>query len=231
MRKIQPTTLAVTLAALSGAWLWAPSAYALNTKPMNLSDLVRESTQIVVGTVSSVGQGIGANQLPYTDVQVNVSESILGPSGRTLTFRQFGLQDTLPASNGRRYVGLVSGMPHYKVGDAVVLFLGRTSSIGYRTTIGLGQGRFALRAGNLINDVNNAGLFKDLNLSGKSLSDKEQHLVTTTAGAIGKDNFLAFVRRAVAESWWTDPIRRTRPNPPPGTVSPKSGLPAKKVGS
>lgn len=226
MRRIKPTTLAVALAALGCAWLWAPSAYALNTNPMNVADLIRESNQIVVGTVTSVNQGIGANRLPYTEVQVNVAESVLGTSGRTLTFRQFGLQDALPASNGRRYVGLVTGMPQYKAGDAVVLFLGRTSSIGYRTTIGLGHGRFALRSGNLTNELNNAGLFKDLDLTGKSLNDKEKHLVTTTHGAVGKDTFLAFVRRAIAERWWNEPIRKTSTIPQPGSTVAKGGVTA-----
>jgi len=221
MRKTPLRTLAVTLAAVSGAWLLAPSAFALNTKPMNVSDLVRESTQIVVGTVSAVHQGMSANHLPYTEVEVSVSEAILGTRVATLTFRQFGLQTPLPASGGRRYVGLVAGMPQYKVGDAVVLFLGRTSSIGYRTTIGLGQGKFALRGGNLLNEVNNAGLFKDIDLGGRTLDDKERHLVTTTQGAVGKETFLAFVRRAVNENWWSDPIRRPRPTPQPGSVLPK----------
>jgi hypothetical protein len=139
----------------------------------------------------------------------------------TLTFRQFGLQAPLPAADGRRYVGLVAGMPQYKAGDAVVLFLSKTSSIGYRTTIGLGQGRFALRGGNLLNDANNAGLFKNLDLSRYNLNDKERHLVTTTEGAIGAEPFLSFLRRGVAGKWWNAPIRRTRPPTAPRSTVPK----------
>jgi hypothetical protein len=220
MRSNRRTTIAAVLVVLGGAWLCAPPDHAMNTKPMNLADLVHESNQIVVGNVSAVNQGIGANHLPYTDVEVRVSESILGASGATLTFRQFGLQSAIPASDGRRYAGLVAGMPHYKVGDYVVLFLSKTSSIGYRSTIGLGQGKFELRGGNLENGVNNAGLFQNLNLGRKRLDDKEKHLVTTTQGAVGADAFLGFLRRAVREKWWNAPTRK-----PPAASQPGSALP------
>jgi len=215
------TTIAAALAVLAGAWLWAPPSHAMNTKPMNLSDLVRESNQIVVGHVVAVNQGVGANHLPYTDVEVKVSESILGAGATTITFRQFGLQSPLPAADGRKYVGLVAGMPQYKAGEQVVLFLGKTSSIGYRTTIGLGQGKFALRGGNLENEVNNAGLFQNLDLGRRRLDDKEQHLVTTTQGAVGSDTFLSFLRRAVNGKWWVAPTKKKTPT----RVQPGSSLP------
>ena len=207
------TTIAAALAVLAGAWLWAPPSHAMNTKPMNLSDLVRESNQIVVGHVVAVNQGVGANHLPYTDVEVKVSESILGAGATTITFRQFGLQSPLPAADGRKYVGLVAGMPQYKAGEQVVLFLGKTSSIGYRTTIGLGQGKFALRGGNLENEVNNTGLFQNLDLSRKGLDEKEQRLLTTTHGTVGSESFLGLLRRAVNENWWVSPPQKKTPPP------------------
>ena len=217
------TTIAAALVALGGAWLWAPPSHAMNTKPMNLSDLVRESKQIVVGNVSAVEQGMGANHLPYTDITVTVSESILGTSGTTLTFRQFGLQSALPAVDGRKYVGLVAGMPQYKVGAQVVLFLGNTSSLGYRTTIGLGQGKFELKGGNLQNEVNNVGLFKDINLGRRYLDDKERHLVTTTQGAVGAETFLSFLKRAVNGKWWVAPVVKKTPTAVlPGSPTPNS---------
>src|SRR5262245_43622008 len=149
MRGSRRNAAAAALALLGALTIGALPSAAMSTKPMNLSDLVRESSQIVVGTVSAVNQGIGRNHLPYTDVELNVSETLRGQTGSTLTFRQFGLQSALPAVDVRRYVGLVAGMPQYKVGEHVVLFLGRDSSLGYRTTIGLGQGKFSLQGGNL----------------------------------------------------------------------------------
>jgi hypothetical protein len=183
-----------------------------------------------VGYVVAVNQGMGANHLPYTEVELKISESILGAGATTLTFRQFGLQTPLPAANGRKYVGLVAGMPKYKAGEQVVLFLGKTSSLGYRTTIGLGQGKFDLRGGNLENDFNNAGLFQNLDLGTRPLGPKEKHLVTTTQGAIGADTFLSLLRRAVNEKWWVAPPAKKTPTPVlPGStlapgVTPNGGL-------
>jgi hypothetical protein len=226
MRGMRRSTIAAMLIVLGAVFYLAPQGFALNTKPMNVSDLVRESSQIVVGAVSAVRQGIGDNHLPYTEIELKVSESILGTSGTTLTFRQFGLSSPLPAVNGRRYIGLVAGMPQYKVGEHVVLFLGKTSPIGYRTTIGLGQGKFALRGGNLQNEVNNAGLFQNLVFGKKQrLDDKEKSLVATSVGAVGSETFLGFVRRAVHEKWWPAPtptIKKLTPSVPPSSTLPPS---------
>ena len=203
MRTSRCTTFAAVLAVLCGAWLFAPATHAVNTIPMNVSDLIRESDQIVVGTVSAVNSGFQKNQLPYTEVVVNVSESIRGNGEKTLTFRQFGLPSAQPAKDGRRYVGLVAGMPQYKPGEHVVLFLSRSSSIGYRSTIGLGLGKFSLRGGNLENEFNNAGLFQNLKMAATALDEKESRLVQTEQGAVGAEAFLGFVRRAVSEKWFT----------------------------
>jgi len=221
--RIRPVVLAAALFALGAAWLGMPPSYASSSPPMNVADLVRHSSAIVVGTVASVTQSSEPGQLPYTQVQVKVSETITGrraPDG-TLTFRQFGLQTPLPSASGRRYVGLLAGMPTYHAGDQVVLFLGRTSSIGLRTTAGLQQGKFVARAGNLQNEVNNSGLFRDLSFTGRTLSDKEAAMVETKEGAVAVDTFLGLVRRAVNEHWW-DTAQTPRPGQPkrnPGSPS------------
>ena len=162
--RIRRASIAAALLALGGAWLLAPPSRATSMKPLNLSDLVRESTHIVSGTVSAVSEGIDLNKIPYTEIQLKVSESIRGETNGKMTFRQFGLQSARPDENGRKFLGLIAGMPRYAVGDHVVLFLGPTSKIGYRTTVGLGQGHFALRGGTLQNDLNNSGLFRNLNI-------------------------------------------------------------------
>jgi hypothetical protein len=197
-------TMAAALIALGCAWLITPPVRAMSLQPLNLADLVRQSNQIVRGTVAAVNAGVDG-QLPYTEIKVNVAETIRGTAGKTLTFRQFGLQAPRPAADGRQYVGLVAGMPRYAAGDQVLLFLGPVSRIGYRTTVGLGQGHFSLRGGNLENDASNAGLFRNVNVGRAALSDKEQSMIATTQGAVGADAFLGLVRRAVSESWWNPP--------------------------
>jgi hypothetical protein len=201
-------SIAAALLALGGAWLLAPPSQALSLQPLNVSDLVRESTQIVRGTVTAVNEGMDLNHLPYTEIQVRVSETIRGASMATLTFRQFGLQTPQSAENGRRYVGLVAGMPRYAEGDNVLLFLGPVSAIGYRTTVGLGQGRFALRGGNFQNDFNNAGLFKNVTYGKPALSDREKSMVATEQGAVRADAFVGLVRQAVSGKWWDAPAAK-----------------------
>ncbi len=221
--RLRPTHVAAALLALGAAWLGAPPSHAMSSPPMNVADLVRHSASIVVGTVSSVTQSSAPGQLPYTQISVKVSETITGrraPDG-TLIFRQFGLQSPLPAADGRKFVGTIAGMPSYKTGDQVVLFLGPVSRIGLRTTAGLQQGKFVARAGNLQNEVNNSGLFRDLSFTGRTLDDKEAAMIETKEGAVSVDTFLGLVRRAVSERWWdtVQPPSVGQPKRNPGSPS------------
>jgi hypothetical protein len=200
--KLKSVPAVAALMALGGAWLATPPSHALSAKQVNVADLVRQSGQIVSGTVTAVDQGIDDHGLPYTQVQLKVAQSIRGTAAGTLTFRQFGLQTAQPAANGRRLLGLVAGMPRYEKNDQVLLFLTQTSSIGFRTTVGLEQGHFALRGGNFENGANNAALFRGVDLSRAHLDAKESFLVTTQQGAVNADTFIGLVRRAVRENWW-----------------------------
>jgi hypothetical protein len=206
--------------ALGTAWLAAPPSLALSTKPINVADMIRLSDQIVTGTVTKVDQGTDERGLPYTEIQLKVAESVRGSAGGTLTFRQFGLQTPMPAANGRRFIGLVAGMPRYEKNEQVVLFLSRASSIGFRSTIGLEQGRFTLRGGNFENGANNAGLFQGVDFTGITLDAKESSLVATQQGAVSADTFMKVVRRAVHENWWANPVT---------PVDPRRNTPPKKI--
>ena len=194
---------AAVLIALGAAWLATPPSLALSTKQLNVENMVRQSAAIVAGTVSKVEQGVDPRGLPYTQVELKVAETIRGTASPTLSFRQFGLQTPLPASEGRKFLGVVAGMPRYAPGDQVVLFLSQPSTIGFRTTVGLEQGRFKLRGGNFENGVDNAGLFRNVDFSKRTLSAKEKQMVATQQGAVGADTFLALVRRSVQENWWS----------------------------
>lgn len=200
--------LAAALLALGAAWLLPQPGFALTTKPMNMSDLVRQSEEIVTGTVTEVSQGTDDRGFPYTEIQLRVAEAIRGDARGTLTFRQLGFQTAQPAVDGRRQLNLVAGMPRYTKGDQVALFLSRTSSIGLRTTVGLEQGRFALRGGNFENGVKNAGLFRNVDFSKATLDTKEQAVTTTEVGAVNAEAFLGLVRRAVARNWWAKPLKK-----------------------
>jgi hypothetical protein len=210
--RLRFTTIAAALIALGAAWLAGPPSFALSTNPFTVADLIRQADQIVAGTVTAVSEGTDGRGLPYTQVELKVAESIRGNARGTMTFRQFGLQTPRAAANGRTFIGVVAGMPRYAKDQQVLLFLSRTSTIGFRTTLGLEQGRFELRGGNAHNGANNAGLFRGVDLSSRTLSSKEKFLAATDQGALNADTFLALVRRAVNESWFVqptvDPTRR-----------------------
>jgi hypothetical protein len=214
----------VALLAAMGAALLAPiPSHATSMSPMNVADLVRASSDIVVGAVTAVRQGTTGN-LPYTEIDLAVSEVVRGNAGRTLTFRRLGLQTSMAPVAGRVEVGRVPGFATFTVGEEVFLFLGPTSSRGFRAPVGLQQGKFSVGAGSVRNDFQNAGLFANVNLSNTVLNEKEQAMVTTTQGALDSGTFVGFVRRAVAGNWW--PALGSADHPGPG---PKK--PGKKAGS
>ena len=207
--RFRPIHIGAGLVALGAAWLAPQPSFALNAKPVNMTDLVRQADQIVAGAVTNVTEGVDAHGLPYTQIELSVVESIRGSASGTFTFRQFGFQTPQPAADGRKRLNLVAGMPQYTKNDHVMLFLSRTSSMGMRTTIGLGQGRFALRGGQYENLASNAGLFRNVDFSRFALNERERFLTTTEIGAVQAETFLGLVRRAVSENWWAPaPPRR-----------------------
>jgi hypothetical protein len=105
-------------------------------------------------------------------------------------------------------------MPRYTPGESVVLFLGRSSSLGLRTTLGLGQGRFTQHGGTLQNEIANSGLFKGVDFGSKRMNDKEKFMITTPQGGVDTATFTTLVRRAVNEKWWDGPKLKPRPGAP-----------------
>ena len=188
--------------AVAGVALCVAPAFGVSADPVNLADMVRESGQIVFGTVAAVTQGLDEDGIPYTQIQLDVDETLRGVDAGTLTFRQFGLQNQSADSLGRSFFKLTAVMPRYAEGERVMLFLTPTSAIGFRTTVGLDQGRFVLGLGTLKNGANNAGLFHDVDLTKVRLDASELLLVSSQQGELDADTFVAFVRRAVRENWW-----------------------------
>lgn len=197
------------LVAAIGVWIGAAPALATTMPSKNLADLVTGATDIVAGTVTEV-TNVTQGNVPVTEVQLEVKELIKGAADTTMdaegrvfmTFRQMGLQTPEPAQNGRVYIGLLPGQAQYEVGDSVLLFLGRSTDSGLRAPVGLGQGRFDLAAGGVVNSNQNHGLFENLPEIQTSMNEAELRMVDTQQGAVNSRTFMTFVRRAVAENWW-----------------------------
>jgi len=211
------------LVAMGGAFLAPPPCRATSLTPLNLADLVRNAPDIVIGTVSAVRQGTAGN-LPYTEVELAVTDTLRGSAKKTLTFRSMGLQTPMAPVAGRVTVGRVPGVATYEVGEQVLLFLGTTSTRGFRAPVGLQQGKFSYGTGSVRNEFQNAGLFA-VSLANHTLNEKEQAMVTTPKGALDSATFVGFVRRAVTENWWPQQGGAERPGPVPKKTYKKVGTP------
>jgi hypothetical protein len=166
-------------------------------------DLIGLSEQILVGRVSRVTDGFDDAGVPYTEVTLNVSETVKGTAGTTYTFRQFGLTAPRSLGNGRRYLGVSpDGWPRFAEGETVLLFLYKPGArTGLRTTVGLLQGKFLERDGRMVNGIENDGLFRDVRVKDSLLSPAEAKMLTRDGKPVPADALLSFVRKAVKGRW------------------------------
>jgi hypothetical protein len=176
-------------------------AQAKMMKKQNLLDLMKHTDSILIGTVKNKTDGFYKG-LPYTEITLEVGQTIKGDQGSRYTFRQFGL--IKPKSMGDGRVNLMvtpAGWPTYSEGEQVMLFLSKPASeTGFQTTAGLTQGKFTIRGNQIANDTGNDALFSGVKINGK-LSPAQQDLVKQTGGAYQAQAFFNLVKTAVEENW------------------------------
>lgn len=176
-------------------------AYAKNIKKQNLVELMTHTDSILVGTVSEKSDGFFKG-LPYTEITLDVGQSLKGNHGSNYTFRQFGLIE--PKSMGDGRVNLMvtpAGWPTYVKGEQVMLFLHKPASeTGFQTTSGLTQGKFTIKGSQIANDIGNDGLFAGVKINGQ-MTATQQDLVNQTGGAYAAEAFLTLVKTAVENNW------------------------------
>jgi hypothetical protein len=176
-------------------------ASAATVLKRNLVDLIDLSDQIVIGKVMNVTDGFNGN-VPFTEITVKVKESVRGSLPEIYTFRQFGLTEPRVV-DGRLNVGVSpDGWPRYRNGETVVLFLYQAAEFtGFRTTVGLFQGKFEIADGSVRNAIDNQGLFENIRFEAGLLSPSEEKCSRATSGALPAEDFINIVRRAVDERW------------------------------
>ncbi|MBI3940047.1 MAG: hypothetical protein HY315_04375 [Acidobacteria bacterium] len=109
-------------------------AYATSVRAVELDELVGSSDQIFLGRVVEVRQGTLAGfDLNYTEYTFAVSDWIKGGSGDTLKVRQLGRGAGAP---------VLPGIPAYKKGAEILLFIHRPSRIGLTSPVGMDQGYY-----------------------------------------------------------------------------------------
>jgi hypothetical protein len=127
--------IAAVLAGLLGV---AAPARPMEVRRLGLDDVVDRAASIVHGTVREVASGRDVDGIPATWVTLDVAECLKGHAGRSLTFKQLGVQDPLPDGALLR----MAGLPRYRPGDEVVVFLHAPSGRGFTSPVGLGQGLY-----------------------------------------------------------------------------------------
>lgn len=183
---------------------WTMVSDAAQVAKRNIGDLIAMGEVIVHGNVIDLNDGFDSDGVPFTRVTVEVKESTKGDVAGTYTFRQYGLIEPRDMGNGLVNLNVTpDGWPTYSMGEEVVLFLYKAGSwTGLRTTVGLFQGKFTVKDGMVTNVIDNEGLFENLNIDRRTLSEKEREMVSMHHGRVPVDVFTSFVRKAVNQRWF-----------------------------
>lgn len=152
----------------------APMLVADTVKQLNLAEMVQRADKIYRGTVLSATEGTikaGGGQLPVVTYRLQVEEVFRGniptiKGVQIAEIRMLGKMKTVRVGN-LQSSSVLPRMPQLVVGQTYLVFTTRPSAIGLSTTVGLGQGSFQIyqrgKEETAINEVNNRGLFLDLN--------------------------------------------------------------------
>lgn len=195
--------IAMCVLVLGCVLSWAQPASATSMLPRTVVELIDLSEYIITGEVIGLSDGFDVQGVPYTEVTIDVSESLKGNVGSTYTFRQFGLMQPRELPNGQTYLGVSpEGWPRFKSGEKVLLFLYKAAELtGLRTTVGLFQGKFVEVKGGFENPIANRGLFKDVQVQEGLLNEAEAKMLRTPSGPVAPEVLRSFVKKAVAGKW------------------------------
>lgn len=190
---------------------------ATNVMPQNLAQLTETANIILVGKVIGLKDDLAKHNLPYTEITFEVSRWIKRDrsaltsrptwerlqrnqqtSYPTFTYRQFGLLKPRDMGNGKALAVTLDGFPRYTLNEEVMIFLYKPSSrTGFRTTVGLGQGKFSITNGRITNIVNNRKLFANMDLERTLFTTGERYMSTQRSGPLDADMLINLVDRAV----------------------------------
>lgn len=114
------------------------AARAAMVQRMSLEQVAHEAARIVHATVVEVRSGRDESGLPATWITLAVVRTLKGPHAPQLTIKQYGVAEPLPDGTITR----VAGLPRYRVGEEVVLFLRADSGRGFTSPVGFSQGAY-----------------------------------------------------------------------------------------
>ena len=112
----------------------------------NVAQITNLSTDIVVGRVVRVTDGIASDNLPHTEVTLSIDQTLKGTLSGTYIFWQFGLIKPRDMGNGMVNLNVTpAGWPRYAKGEEVMLFMNQQAALTrLRSTVGQFQGKFLI---------------------------------------------------------------------------------------
>lgn len=180
--------LAAAVAAL--ALVGAQVAQATTVQKLTLQDLTKRSAGIVTARVEDASSSWdAAHKEIYTFYTLRVLQPVKGMKGQTtVTLRQLGgIVDNIAS--------VVPGMPEFRKGEEVVVFLTQNDAAGYPWVMGLQQGKYTI-----VTDKNGAKSVRN-DLAGTELLSKTGDRVeATVAKDIPLSAFLDGIRTSLDEA-------------------------------
>jgi hypothetical protein len=190
--------LVVAIAAV--ALLGAQAALATTVQKLSLQELTKKSDSIVMARVDdAVASWDAGHKEIYTYITLSVLQPVKGNNGATtIMLRQLGGTVGTIAS-------IVPGMPSFRKGEEVVVFLTQKDQAGYPWVMGLEQGKYSIST-----DKNGVKMVRN-DLSGSELLSKSgQHVDGTTAPAMPLNAFIDGLKTTLN----VDGKIQVDPNPP-----------------
>ncbi|HYQ88132.1 MAG TPA: hypothetical protein VEU09_00725 [Candidatus Binatia bacterium] len=129
--------LVVAVAAL--ALVGAQAAFATSVLKLSLQELTKKSDSIVMARVDdAVASWDAGHKEIYTYITLSVLQGVKGNKGATtITLRQLG-------GTVGNIASVVPGMPSFRKGEEVVVFLTQKDAAGYPWVMGLEQGKYSV---------------------------------------------------------------------------------------
>ena len=112
-------------------------------KRLSLVDVTHAAARIVHGIVVEVRSDRDETGLPATWITFAVVRTLKGPPADRLTIKQLGV--AAPLADGT--ITRIAGLPQYRVGEEVVVFLHGVSPRGFTSPVGFGQGAYRVGRG------------------------------------------------------------------------------------
>ena len=204
MRKSRYAPCALLMASV--VLLNSPLLMADTVKQLNLAEMVQRADKIYRGTVLSAKEStvqVGGGQLPVVTYRLQVEEVFRGDipmvkGVRIAEIRMLGKMKTVRQGN-LQLSSVLPRMPQLGIGRTYLVFATRPSGIGLSTTVGLGQGSFQIyqrgKEETAVNEVNNKGLFRDMNPTALRSSS----LAANSATASGPISYQELARQIRAQ--------------------------------